>query len=762
MKRIIRTKIFFLSLNILIIISGLAISLYWHTVRPDIPAVQNFRKEYLDSMLDITELRLDEFYEVYMEPLYGTIEERDDTLVYVMPDLSSLITTPNTEVPRSDTFTVDTEHTGKGFTRTTFQVYFSSDPLSIHQWYIKNYGLNAFDVQGFNRKGEIQYPRTDWTFLGKSGIDLNVPDAWKQGATGKGISIIVYDNGVDPNNADLKNKVNLDRAVNFITGVYSTDNRDYHQYSHGTKVAGIIAAEAFNRQGVRGIAYDSTIIPWRYSNVWEDYQMFEFPPEAKIFQNSVGNDPGKLINTEPFSPSLLYSDLVYFLSKGNYYIIDYYEIDPKNGKKNLLFNGCTYYQTNCAETPKLSTQPVYYPILAAVSGISSTGEHIDYGTPPKYHIGINASTGADVMFVAFNTTTQSAMERNSKGIFTTGVPMSNDNSAIEQLTYFKDSPSYKSYYNFYSAHDPDNPDLAYTGHFNGTSAAAPMISAVAALVRSVNKRLTWMDTYDILIRASSINELAHRPGIRDDMNLWFADGSNLLIERPAEKNAAGFTHSNVYGFGLVNAGRAVRIARSYRPSDLEISNEIFLKTVRINFQGLEFRAAEKVADATSEVESQTDAEGKVFAVVLELPASFLKKYETEEDACAKSLKIVAQDQIYYRGIYYNDECRISDLTFTQLEIESPSGRISVIKPMGSMYLMMKNLDLPHRIETKAFYGEDIKGIWKVRAITSKGERWKVKFTDSDQMITKNRSSERTDLTTDVAIEIYPLATGEAQ
>jgi hypothetical protein len=169
-----------------------------------------------------------------------------------------------------------------------------------------------------------------------------------------------------------------------------------------------------------------------------------------------------------------------------------------------------------------------------------------------------------------------------------------------------------------------------------------------------------------------------------------------------------------------------------------------------------------VADATSEVESQTDAEGKVFAVVLELPASFLKKYETEEDACAKSLKIVAQDQIYYRGIYYNDECRISDLTFTQLEIESPSGRISVIKPMGSMYLMMKNLDLPHRIETKAFYGEDIKGIWKVRAITSKGERWKVKFTNSDQMITKNRSSERTDLTTDVAIEIYPLATGEAQ
>jgi subtilisin family serine protease len=760
MKKIIRAKIFFLSFNILLILAGLVLTLYWNMSGFDKPSAENYRKEYLDSMLDIKELELEDFKTVYRDPVYGKIEKRDGELVYVMPNLSTLITTPNAEVPRSDIFIVDTKHTKKGFTRTTFQVYFSSDPLSIHQWYIKNYGLNAFDVQGFNRKGEIQYPRTDWTFLGKSGVDLNVPEAWKLGATGKGISVIVYDNGVDPNNPDLKNKINLEKAVNFITGVYSTDNRDYHLYSHGTKVAGIIAAEAFNRQGVRGIAYDSTIIPWRYSNVWEDYQLFEFPPEAKVFQNSVGNDPGKLINTEPFAPSLLYADLVYFLSKGNYYIIDYYEIDPKTGRRNLLFNGCTYYQINCAETPKLSTQPIYYPVLAAVSGISSNGEHIDYGTPPKYHIGINASTGSDVMFVAFNTTAQSAMERNSKGIFTTGVPMDNDNSAIEQLTPFKDSPSYKSYYNFYNARDPDNPDIAYTGHFNGTSAAAPMISGVAALVRSINSKLTWTDTYDILIRSSSIGRLAHRPGVRDEMNLWFADGSNLLIERPAEMNGAGFIHSNVYGFGLVNAGKAIKLARSYRPSDLEKDIEIFLATVKIHFSNLSFRAADRVSDATSEVSASTDAEGKVFAAVLELPPSFLKKFETEEDACGKSLKIVAQDQIYYRGIYYNDECRISDLTFTQLEIESPSGRISVIKPMGSMYLMMKNLDLPHRIETKAFYGENIKGTWKVRAITSKGERWKVKYTSEDQVITRNRSADRSDLVTDVTLEIYPLATGE--
>ena len=204
------------------------------------------------------------------------------------------------------------------------------------------------------------------------------------------------------------------------------------------------------------------------------------------------------------------------------------------------------------------------------------------------------------------------------------------------------------------------------------------------------------------------------------------------------------------------------MAKTYRASDLKEDNRIFLDTVKIGLSGLDFTAADTVAEATHEVSGRTDADGRVFAVVLELPPEFLQKYETRAEACAKSVKVSAGEQVYYRRIYYNPHCRISDLTFTQLEIESPSGRVSVIKPMGSMYLTMKNLDQPHRIESKAFYGEDIRGVWKVRAITSKGERWKVKFNDDEQKITINRSGDRTDLITDARLEIYRLAAGETK
>ncbi len=748
------TKIALLIL-LLTILSTLLIHQNFYDKSSIIPNAE-FRVIYLDIHNHKTIFPIQGFDEIHTQPLYGSITYEDNQLIYQMPNLSNLIVSPNSEAPRFDEFAVDSEIIDGHFTRTSFKVYFSSDPLSIYQWYIQNYGLNSYDTQGFNQDGEILYPRKSWSFIGSAGLDLNVPQAWSLGATGKGVGVIVYDSGVDPTNPDLKDQLDLSKAQNFITGTYSTQNKDYRAYTHGTKVAGIIAAKAYNQLGIRGIAYDSTIIPWRYNDVWEDYLLFDFPKEAKVFQNSVGNDPGRLINTEPYSPSILNADLVYFLSKGNYYTINYYEQAPNGQDLDLLYHGCIFYQINCAETPKLSTMPIYYPILAGVSGINANGQHLDYANFHKYILGLNASTGSDVMFVGFNTTSLTSVSSSSKGIFTTGVPMPQDNKALSLLSSFKNSANYESFYSFYTSQDPDNPDTAFTGNFSGTSAAAPMLSAVAALVRSVNPKLTWADTYDILIQASSLNKLETRFGVSDKMNLWFEDGINIMVERPAEKNAAGYLHSNVYGFGLIDAAKAVKIAQTYQPSDLQKINRHFLNSTKIEFHDLTFKASKYVRKATSEVSASTNAEGRIFSVVLEIPPEFLQKFETKKHACNRSMKISSNNTTYYRDIYYNRHCFISDLTFTQLELESPSGKISIIKPMGSMYLIMKNLDLPHRIESKAFYGENPKGLWKIRAITSRGERWKVRFNDPEQKVTLNRSAKRKDLITDVKLEIYTL------
>ncbi len=56
--------------------------------------------------------------------------------------------------------------------------------------------------------------------------------------------------------------------------------------------------------------------------------------------------------------------------------------------------------------------------------------------------------------------------------------------------------------------DPDRdflPDPDYTSRFNGTSAAAPMVSGVIALMLQANPNLTYRDVEEILVRSSRQN-----------------------------------------------------------------------------------------------------------------------------------------------------------------------------------------------------------------------------------------------------------------
>jgi proprotein convertase subtilisin/kexin type 7 len=81
-----------------------------------------------------------------------------------------------------------------------------------------------------------------------------------------------------------------------------------------------------------------------------------------------------------------------------------------------------------------------------------------------------------------------------------------------------------------------------TTRFGGTSAAAPLAAGVVALVLSVNSKLGWRDVQGI-----------------------FALSSEPIDTKDASwrKNGAGLQFSHKYGFGLVNAERAVNLARSW-------------------------------------------------------------------------------------------------------------------------------------------------------------------------------------------------------
>lgn len=88
----------------------------------------------------------------------------------------------------------------------------------------------------------------------------------------------------------------------------------------------------------------------------------------------------------------------------------------------------------------------------------------------------------------------------------------------------------------------------YTTGFGGTSAAAPIVSGVAALVRKANNALTWRDVKLILAASARKND-PHNGG-------WETGGSKY-----GDTGTYNFNHE--YGFGVVDAQAAVNLANGW-------------------------------------------------------------------------------------------------------------------------------------------------------------------------------------------------------
>lgn len=91
-----------------------------------------------------------------------------------------------------------------------------------------------------------------------------------------------------------------------------------------------------------------------------------------------------------------------------------------------------------------------------------------------------------------------------------------------------------------SAGDYSDPD--YTNGFGGTSSAAPLVTGVVALMLEANPQLSWRDVRLILARTARKNHPQHPD--------WVANGAGHLVNHD-------------YGFGVVDAGAAVSMAKTF-------------------------------------------------------------------------------------------------------------------------------------------------------------------------------------------------------
>ena len=366
-----------------------------------------------------------------------------------------------------------------------------ADPQEFLQWHLKNTG----SLTGYAGM--------------KSGEDLRVTGAWNQGVDGRGVRVAVIDDALLLMHEDLRANV-VPGSHNYRKTANGTSDghADYpvpctSEEAHGTSVAGVIAARNGNGVGMVGVAPHASLVGLNALVTEQEADKLDALvrdlDKNHIYSNSWGNqDWGHFFGYE--NASAHRDALERGLSTGrgglgSIYVFaggngadkgDYSLLDGYVGERGVV----TVCATNAAG------ERAFY---------SERGPNLTVCAPSA-----EASEGTTLPGVATTTVGTDNEEEGTKGT-----------------------------------------DLnLYTDNFNGTSAAAPMVSGVVALMLQANSKLTWRDVPLILARtARKVDEEngQWKDYIRAASNAW---------------NTLHYSHS--YGFGVANAEDAVKLARDWQ------------------------------------------------------------------------------------------------------------------------------------------------------------------------------------------------------
>lgn len=339
-----------------------------------------------------------------------------------------------------------------------------ADPLVTAQWYLEEAGI--FELDG-------QY-------------------------TGAGITVGVVDDGIDTSHPDLQNNLNFSLA--YDTQFDTSDGQPKYPYlvgppdNHGTLVAGIIAAEANNETGIRGVAPDAELASTRVKWSWD--QMIQ--ALSLQWQFDVSNNSWGAIS--PFSDNFNSTSLTFgwvALRKG-----------VEDGRDGLGTNF-----------------------------VFSAGNSAGAGDNTNYHNFQNArevitvgAANADGTMASFSTPGASVL------VSSYGVGM---------ITTDRHQPGWGE------AKSSD-----YYGGFSGTSASAPLVSGIVAMMLEANPNLGYRDVQKILAYSTT-----------------HPDGQDWKTNGASDWNLGGLQFNDKAGFGLVDAYTAVQLARTWTETNTSI-NEI--------------------------------------------------------------------------------------------------------------------------------------------------------------------------------------------
>jgi len=378
------------------------------------------------------------------------------------------------------------------------------DPLFSQQWYLQNTGQNG----------------------GTPGVDLNVVPVWAD-YTGKGVTVAVVDEGVEYNHPDLV--ANIDRSLSFSVSSFSADGQPgTDSDNHGVAVAGEIGAVAGNGIGGVGVAYDATLASI-YVNLSEDSADSDLKTGfAEILEKSVTSYDvinnswgfsGGFNNFNDADSGGMGEALYDAVSKGR----------DGLGVIVVFAAGNDREQGLDANSDNLTNSP--YTI--SVAAVDNAGKTSAYSTPSAANL---VAAPSSSWYYTLETRVIPAADEDGE-------------DQVIQETVRHDyaeivTTDRMGVLGYNTALSPEG-DYAYD--FGGTSAAAPEVSGVVALMLEANPELGYRDVQDILALTARYTD-----GNAD----WTVNGATNW-------NGGGMHASRDLGYGLVDATAAVRLAETW-------------------------------------------------------------------------------------------------------------------------------------------------------------------------------------------------------
>jgi len=380
-----------------------------------------------------------------------------------------------------------------------------TDPVFYYQWYLNNYGQNLYPVA---------------TETIKAGEDIDVKPVWNQGITGKDTKIAIIDNGVDIFHPDL----NISKKLSFNYYNNTPNTTPYGlrnpNASHATMIAGIIGGQSNNGIGIKGIASDADIISFNPVN--DDLQNMFYSSGETNLTSQAETEFGYFLNalTRNITQIDIYNnswdgDTTTLSSLLNSHINELDKTVLQGILNGRAGKGAVYIKSsgndgNNADSNFLQIQS--NPNLIVVGSVTGNGVL----TP-------STSTGSNVLISAYGGDTDT-------GIVTTD--LAGKNRGADYLS------NTDTHFNVLGNENDD-----YTDKAVGSDFAAAEVSGVVALMLQANPFVTYRDIKIILAKTARQNDVTD--------NDW-------------KLNGAGLHFNNKYGFGVIDASNAVKMASDFQ------------------------------------------------------------------------------------------------------------------------------------------------------------------------------------------------------